>query len=35
MSAQFYRPFDDKGAVTFFVRVKDALEDPWRLLMDI
>ena len=26
---------DGKGAVTFLVRVKEALEDPRRLLMDL
>ncbi len=26
---------EDKGAVTFLVRVKEALEDPRRLLMDL
>ncbi|PQM56937.1 MAG: dihydrolipoyllysine-residue succinyltransferase [Rhodobacteraceae bacterium] len=30
-----HRIVDGKGAVTFLVRVKDALEDPHRLLMDI
>ncbi|MEI4484923.1 2-oxoglutarate dehydrogenase complex dihydrolipoyllysine-residue succinyltransferase [Frigidibacter sp. MR17.14] len=30
-----HRIVDGKGAVTFLVRVKDALEDPRRLLMDI
>jgi 2-oxoglutarate dehydrogenase E2 component (dihydrolipoamide succinyltransferase) len=30
-----HRLIDGKGAVTFLVRVKDALEDPRRLLMDI
>ena len=29
------RIVDGKGAVTFLVRVKDALEDPRRLLMDL
>ena len=28
-------PIDGKGAVTFLVRVKEALEDPRRLLMDL
>ncbi|RKF16026.1 2-oxoglutarate dehydrogenase complex dihydrolipoyllysine-residue succinyltransferase [Roseovarius spongiae] len=30
-----HRIVDGKGAVTFLVRVKDALEDPRRLLMDL
>jgi 2-oxoglutarate dehydrogenase E2 component (dihydrolipoamide succinyltransferase) len=30
-----HRVVDGKGAVTFLVRVKDALEDPRRLLMDL
>ncbi|RFP90092.1 2-oxoglutarate dehydrogenase complex dihydrolipoyllysine-residue succinyltransferase [Rhodobacteraceae bacterium 63075] len=30
-----HRIVDGKGAVTFLVRVKDALEDPQRLLMDL
>jgi pyruvate/2-oxoglutarate dehydrogenase complex dihydrolipoamide acyltransferase (E2) component len=30
-----YRPFNGTGAVTFRVRVKEALEDPRRLLMDL
>ena len=30
-----HRIVDGKGAVTFLVRVKEALEDPYRLLMDI
>ena len=30
-----HRIVDCKGAVTFLVRVKDALEDPRRLLMDL
>ena len=30
-----HRIVDGKGAVTFLVRVKEALEDPRRLLMDI
>ena len=30
-----HRVVDGKGAVTFLVRVKEALEDPHRLLMDI
>ena len=30
-----HRIIDGKGAVTFLVRVKEALEDPYRLLMDI
>ena len=30
-----HRIVDGKGAVTFLVRVKEALEDPWRLLMDL
>jgi 2-oxoglutarate dehydrogenase E2 component (dihydrolipoamide succinyltransferase) len=30
-----HRIIDGKGAVTFLVRVKDALEDPRRLLMDL
>ncbi len=30
-----HRLIDGKGAVTFLVRVKDALEDPRRLLMDL
>ncbi len=30
-----HRIVDGKGAVTFLVRVKDALEDPLRLLMDL
>ena len=29
------RIVDGKGAVTFLVRVKEALEDPRRLLMDL
>ena len=29
------RVVDGKGAVTFLVRVKEALEDPRRLLMDL
>ena len=30
-----HRVVDGKGAVTFLVRVKEALEDPRRLLMDL
>ena len=30
-----HRLIDGKGAVTFLVRVKEALEDPRRLLMDL
>ncbi len=30
-----HRIVDGKGAVTFLVRVKEALEDPRRLLMDL
>ena len=30
-----HRIVDSKGAVTFLVRVKEALEDPRRLLMDL
>jgi 2-oxoglutarate dehydrogenase E2 component (dihydrolipoamide succinyltransferase) len=30
-----HRVVDGKGAVTFLVRVKDALEDPRRLLIDL
>jgi len=30
-----HRVVDGKGAVTFHVRVKEALEDPRRLLMDL
>ena len=30
-----HRIIDGKGAVTFLVRVKEALEDPRRLLMDL
>ena len=30
-----HRVVDGKGAVTFLVRVKEALEDPHRLLMDV
>ena len=30
-----HRVVDGKGAVTFRVRVKEALEDPRRLLMDL
>ena len=30
-----HRIIDGKEAVTFLVRVKDALEDPRRLLMDL
>ena len=30
-----HRIVDGKGAVTFLVRVKDCLEDPHRLLMDL
>ncbi|MGA1476572.1 MAG: 2-oxo acid dehydrogenase subunit E2, partial [Prochlorothrix sp.] len=30
-----HRIVDGKGAVTFLERVKEALEDPRRLLMDI
>ena len=31
----YHRVVDGKGAVTFLVRVKEALEDPRRLLMDL
>ena len=30
-----HRVVDGKGAVTFLVRVKEALEDPRRLLIDL
>ena len=30
-----HRIVDGKGAVTFLVRVKEALEDPRRLLLDL
>ena len=30
-----HRIVDGKGAVTFLVRVKEMLEDPHRLLMDV
>ncbi len=30
-----HRVVDGKGAVTFLVRVKEALEDPRRMLMDL
>jgi 2-oxoglutarate dehydrogenase E2 component (dihydrolipoamide succinyltransferase) len=30
-----HRVVDGKGAVTFLVRVKEALEDPRRLLVDL
>ena len=30
-----HRIIDGKGAVTFLVRVKEMLEDPRRLLMDL
>ncbi len=30
-----HRVVDGKGAVTFLVRVKEALEDPRRFLMDL
>ena len=30
-----HRIVDGKGAVTFLVRVKEALEDPRRLLIDL
>ena len=32
---EVYGIVDGKGAVTFLVRVKEALEDPRRLLMDL
>ena len=34
-SSYDHRIVDGKGAVTFLVRVKEALEDPRRLLMDL
>jgi 2-oxoglutarate dehydrogenase E2 component (dihydrolipoamide succinyltransferase) len=30
-----HRIVDGKGAVTFLVHVKDAIEDPQRLLLDV
>ena len=30
-----HRVVDGKGAVTFLVKVKEAIEDPQRLLLDI
>ena len=30
-----HRVVDGQGAVTFLVRVKEALEDPQRLLLDV
>ncbi len=35
LALSYHRIVDGKGAVTFLVRVKEALEDPRRLLMDL